>query len=76
MNNLTRQQVEALRDAIHERLGWMIRVRERMEKVGFLPSDRLFRLANDAENAMRDLCMALHYTSCEGGVGKTPDQSP
>jgi hypothetical protein len=72
MDRLTRPQVEALLDAIHERLGYMVRVRERMEKVGFLPTDELYALVRAAEMAMHSLWVYLHYRSCERGSGRPP----
>jgi hypothetical protein len=72
MDRLTRPQVEALRDAIHERLGWMIRVRERMDKTGFNPTDELYPLIKAAEDALHRLWVRLHYRSCGHGTGRPP----
>jgi hypothetical protein len=41
-----------------------------MEKRGFLPSDRLFQLVQQAEKDLQALFMELHYLSCSSGVGK------
>ena len=76
MAKLTHEQAAAVRDRLWRTTGYLVRLRERMQQVGFIHTDRLFRLVVDAEHAMRDLCMALHYVSCEGGVGQRPDQSP
>jgi len=68
---LTREQAAAVFKRLHSTTGYLVRMRERMERIGFLPSDRLLQRVKDAENAMRDLCMALHYASCECGVGRS-----
>jgi hypothetical protein len=74
MDRLTRPQVEALRDAIHERMGYMLRVRERMEKTGFNPTDELYPPVRAAEDALHRLWVHLHYRSCERGTGRPAGQ--
>jgi hypothetical protein len=41
-----------------------------MEKVGFVPGDKLFQLVCTARDAMQNLSVEVHYLSCQGGVGK------
>jgi hypothetical protein len=69
---LTREQAAALNERLVPKLRYVVLLRERMDKVGFVSTDRLFQQVPDAEFAMRDLCMALHYLSCDGGVGRLP----
>ena len=61
---------------IGEQIGPMLRylgkLRRRMEQVGFVPNDKLYRRVSDAYNAMHSLCVTLHYLSCEHGVGDPP----
>ena len=45
-----------------------------MRQLGFEHTDRLFQLVRDAEFALRDLVMAIHYLSCEGGDGRPPGE--
>ena len=75
MSKLTHEQAAAVRDRLWRTTGYLVRLRERMQQVGFLHTDRLFQFARDAEFAMRDLCMALHYASCDGGIGQPRDRT-
>jgi hypothetical protein len=67
---LKRWQAERLRDAIRPGLTYLGRLRARMEKRGFLPSDRLVQLVQQAKKDLQALFMELHYLSCSSGVGK------
>jgi hypothetical protein len=51
-------------------LGYLCRLRERMEKRGFPPNDKLLKLTVAAYNAIHSLTVELHYMSCESGVGR------
>ena len=64
---IERWQAARLRDAVRPTLGYLYRLRERMTRVGFLPSDPLFQRVDRAYNAMHALFVELHYLSCEGG---------
>jgi len=68
---LTPEHAAAVFKRLHSTTGYLVRMRERMQQLGFLHTDRLFQQVRDAEFAMRDLCMALHYLSYEGGVATT-----
>jgi hypothetical protein len=70
--NLTREQAAALSAKIGPMLDYLVRLRMRMQKVGFLPGDPLYVLVRDAENKLHHLSVELHYRSCAGGVGR-PD---
>jgi hypothetical protein len=63
---LQRWQAERLRDAIRPSLTYLGRVRARMQKRGFLPSDRLFQLVRRAEDDLQALFVELHGS----GAGK------
>ena len=66
-------QAKALYAAIRPALGYLCRLRDRMEKRGFSPTDKLVRLTVTAYDALHALSIELHYLSCEAGVGR---QSP
>jgi hypothetical protein len=70
--NLTREQAAAVSAKIGPMLGYLVRLRQRIDKVGFLPGDPLYVLVRDAENKLHHLSVELHYRSCESGVGKVP----
>ena len=69
---LTRQQAEALARKLQPKIAYVVRVRERMDRVGFTPQDRLYQLLRKAEDALRHLAAELHYVSCASGVGQPP----
>jgi hypothetical protein len=71
MANLTREQCDAFAEAVHERLGYLIRARERMEKGGFT-SDPLYAKVRAAADALHTLWVAAHYASSPCGTGQTP----
>jgi hypothetical protein len=68
---LTREQAAALSAKIGPMLGYMVRLRQLTEKVGFLPADPLYRLVRDAEDKLHRLSVELHYRSCGSGVRRS-----
>jgi hypothetical protein len=60
-------------DALYPGFNYVARLRERMERAGFPPGDRLYQLAAKAHDAIRQLASELHYLGCNG-VGR-PDRS-
>ena len=69
-NELTPAQAKILHTAVHRTLGYLFRLRARMEKAGFPPGDKLFRLTDSAYDALHSLSVELHYLSCPSGVGR------
>jgi hypothetical protein len=63
---IKRAHAEKVHQYLGPTVGYLHRLRERMEKVGFVPSDRLYERVTEAYNAMHALSMHLHYISCEG----------
>lgn len=49
-------------------MGYLHRLRERMDRTGFTPDDKLLGLTTRAYDALHHLCVELHYRSCSGGV--------
>jgi hypothetical protein len=68
--NLTREQAAAVAKSIGPMLGYLVHVRQRMDKVGFLLTDPLYQCEWKAEDAIHHLSVELHYRSCEYGVGR------
>ena len=62
--NLTREQAAAVAKSVGPMLGYLDRLRQRMEKVGFLPGDPLYVLVREAEDKIHHLSVELHYRSC------------
>ena len=59
-----------MRDSVGPSLGYLSRLRERMEKTHFPPNDELYLLVKSAQDAVHALWVNLHYRSCEGQVGR------
>jgi phage anti-repressor protein len=65
-----RWQAEKFNQAVGLMLRYLGLLRERMEKTGFLQSDKFFQLVSKAYDAVYSLSVEAHYLSCEGGVGR------
>jgi hypothetical protein len=63
-------QAKLMYATLRPALGYLCRLRERMERRGFPPNDKLLKLTEAAYNAIHSLTVELHYMSCEGGVGR------
>ena len=68
--SLRRDQAEQLQRQISRHLRYLMRLRERMEKCGFPPHDRLYMATHRAAQAMQDLHVESLYAHCEHGVGR------
>jgi len=66
--SIKRWHAEKLNRVLRPCLGYLFRLRERMQKVGFLPSDRLYVLVCRAYDS-HALVVELHCLSCDG-VGR------
>jgi hypothetical protein len=64
-------QIEILQKSIHPMLGYLHRLLDRMQTVGFVEDDRLYQRASKAYDAMHSLFIELHYLACSG-VGRPP----
>ncbi len=65
---LLREQAEVLKDKLTPMLGYLTRVRQRMEQLRI--DDKLYHDVFQAQQSMQDLCADLHYRTCRGGVGR------
>lgn len=69
-------QASRIRDALFPGINYLARLRRRMEEVGFVAEDPLFRLVNKVYEALHELYNELHYRSCASGVGREPTEPP
>ena len=53
-------------------LGYLCRLKKRMEKRQFPHDDKLLRAVVSGYDAMHALNVEVHYLSCESGVGREP----
>lgn len=58
------QQAQRLCEAIRPSLAYVVRLRRRMEQLGFPPDDVLYRAAARAHDAMQELHVRAHYCAC------------
>jgi hypothetical protein len=65
-------QAKVMCAALRPALGYLYRLRERMEPRGFVASDNLFLLTTTAYEALHALTIVLHYMSGGGGVYREP----
>jgi hypothetical protein len=68
--NLKPWQARIIRTPVHRALGYLTRLRTRMERRGFAPDDKLLQLTAKAHDALLALSVELYYMSCESGVGR------
>jgi len=71
-SHLTTAQAGKIRDAIGPTVGYLCRLVRRMERRGFPPDDKLFRLATEAYDKIYHLSIDLHNRSIQSGVGCPP----
>jgi len=64
---LTRGQIEQLSRAVRPMVAYLHRLQARMDAVGFVPGDRLYRLVSEALDAVHGLSVELHYMATEAG---------
>jgi hypothetical protein len=72
MDEQTIEPWPCVRTALFPSINYLHRLRERMEKAGFPPDDKLFALVSKAYDAVHALFVELHYLGCESGVGREP----
>jgi len=70
-NTLRRWQIARLKKSVDPMLRYLFRLRDRMRKVGFLPSDPLYCVVEKAYDAVQALTVKLHYMGCDG-TGNPP----
>jgi hypothetical protein len=68
MDSLEPWQAERIMERLQPSLAYLNRLKRRMENRGFPPNGRLYRLVSDAQRAVNDLYIDLHYCSCKSGV--------
>jgi hypothetical protein len=69
---LKRWQAEKIHKALGPGLRYVGLLKTRMERVGFLPDDPLYRLVKQTYESLHRLSVEMHYRSCSGGVGQEP----
>jgi hypothetical protein len=68
--SLKRWQLERIQRALQPSMNYLHRLRKRMDHVGFVPDDRLYRHVSEAYDRMYALLVELHYLIVGEGVGR------
>jgi hypothetical protein len=69
-DDLTPEQARALKNKLQPMLGYLNRLKQRMRRRGFLASDPLLVAVCQAEEAMHQLHVQVHYLTCADRVGR------
>ena len=69
--SVKKSQVATINKALLPRLKYFLRLRKRMEQVGFPQDDKLYLVVSKVYDAVYALHMETHYFSCDG-VGNPP----
>ena len=72
--NITQAEAGVLAKAVRRRVGFLVRLRQRMERTG-RTADPAFVLVRAAEDALRSLCAELHYRSCGINRPQGPEEA-
>jgi hypothetical protein len=70
MKKLQPWQARRVHRSLQPSVGYLYRLKARMQKLGFLDNDLLYQLVSQAYDTTQALFMQLHYLSCKSGVGR------
>jgi hypothetical protein len=65
-DDIKRWQAKKIESSLYPSLNYLRRLRQRMEKRGFLPSDPYYQLVSRAYDVVHALWVQTHYLSCSG----------
>lgn len=68
-DDLTRAQLDQLRDALYPGANYIVRLKDRMAKLGFPPDDPVYRLVTEIQRLNQQLGMELTYRSSRDKAG-------
>ncbi len=63
---LERWQIAKLQKSVAPMLRYLYKLKDRMQRVGFLPQDPLYQSVERAYNSVHSLSVKLHYLGCDG----------
>jgi hypothetical protein len=66
-NDVTKAQAAKLNKALYPPTNYLVRLRRRMERLGFPFNDPLYMLVCAAHEAVNRLRLGAHYLSCDVG---------
>jgi len=66
-DDLNREQLDRLMQRLRPTLGYLSRLKVRMEGRGFNVHDKMFAAVLKSHAAMQELVMQIHYLACDSG---------
>jgi hypothetical protein len=69
-DDITTEQAQRVGAVVGRQLRYLGRLRERLNVMGFPPTDPLFLSVTKAYHAVHDLSVRMHYLSVASGVGR------
>jgi hypothetical protein len=63
-------QAKKVNEKIGPTLGYLTRLKARLDKRGFKSSDPFYQIVAKAQDALQHLVTETHYLSCKSGVGR------
>ena len=64
--DLTPEQARLMAEKLRPTLGYLTRLQRRMDEEKFPAHDPVYVTVSEAQAAMQDLCMVLHYRTASG----------
>lgn len=73
-DDITKSQAKVISEALFPGTNYLVRLKKKMEKVGFPHDDKLYLLVCNAYDAALELGNEVHYLGCDGvGRPKRPE---
>ena len=69
---ITVRQARRIFDAYFPLGNYLVRLKCRMEKIGFPPNDPLYLAVKEADDAVNRLYLKFRKLSCKSGMGEPP----
>jgi hypothetical protein len=69
-DDLTKSQCTTISQALFAGTNYLVRLKTRMEALGFPREDKLYLLVCAAYNASLKVCHEVHAMSCDGSNGR------
>jgi hypothetical protein len=67
-DDITREQAAQMSERVGEALGYLARLRQRIDQRHFPSNDKFRLLVERAYDGVHSLSVELHYLSCSGGM--------
>jgi hypothetical protein len=73
--SIKKSQAAIINKSLFRNLNYLLRLRERMQQVGFPQDDKLYLLVCKAYDAVHALHIETHYLSCDGVGNPRKDEA-